>query len=96
MAKSNTVEVSFFTETDEGFEREIFVEATFYPGRPAQLYGAWEDCSPEEICDVEVISAVTEDGQDYELNEGEIEKIEELVMGKLRPGRGNDKKIKIL
>lgn len=83
MAKSSTVEVSFFAETPDGGEIEVFVECTHYLGYPAKIDGPWESCYPSEPSSIEVLYASYEDGMSYDLNPDEHEKIRELVEEKV-------------
>ena len=84
MAKSRTVEVSFFAEMEDGSEKEIFVECANAPGCPAKVDGPWESCYQEEPGELFDIEAFTEDGISYDLREDEHEKIRELVGDKIQ------------
>lgn len=79
MDRSSKVEVSFFVEMDNGVEREVTVEAIYYPGYPAKVDGPWESCYPEEISSIEVNFAVLDDGTPYDLSQDDHEKVRELV-----------------
>ena len=79
MDRSSKVEVSFYAEMDDGSEREVTVEAIYYPGYPAKVDGPWESCYPEEPSSIEVLGSFLEDGTPHDLTQEEHEKVGELV-----------------
>ena len=64
---------TIYREVHDG-EIEINVEVCHIPGKPANLYGRFEDSTPEEPGETEILSAIY-NGEEIELTEDEFEQI---------------------